>query len=106
MSANEIHKGDVGTIIRITLKDGSTVVDISATTTKQLIFGKPCGAASVTKTASFYTDGTDGILQYTTESGFLDTIGIWTVEAYIEFGGGTQKWHSDISEFNVYKITT
>jgi len=100
MSANEIHEGDIGTLFKATFKDGTTVVDISTATTKQLIFKKPSGS-ELEKDASFYTDGTDGILTYTTVSGDLDEIGTWKVQGYVVLVSGS--WKSDIHTFKVYR---
>ena len=99
MSANEIHVGDVGTIFRVTIKDDATVVNVSSATTKQLIFSKPDGT-NLVKTAEFYTTGVDGIIQYTTVSGDLDTEGQWRIQAYVIMPAGS--WKSDVAKFVVY----
>jgi len=80
--AAEVHQNDFGTIFRITISDGDDSVDISSATTKQITFRKPDGTV-VTQTAAWYTDGTDGILQYTTVDGDLDTVGFWKIQARI-----------------------
>lgn len=96
-----IQKNDVGLAIRVTIKDqDDIVVDVSGATTKELIFKKPDDSI-VTKTASFYTDGTDGVIQYVTESNFLDTAGIWSVQGHIVLAGG--EWKTTIDEFSVNK---
>ncbi len=100
---NELHTGDEGTIIRLKLYDGDDIIDISPASgqVKQLKFRKPSGAV-VEKDAVFTTDGTDGQLQYTTESGIdniLDEAGKWFVQAYLEFVTG--KWHSEKLSFLV-----
>ena len=59
MPANEIHLDDVGTKFLVTVKDGSSVVDISSAGTKQILIKKPSGT-KLTKTATFNSDGTDG----------------------------------------------
>lgn len=101
MAAEEIHVGDIGTKFLITLKDGSDIVDISATSTLQIIFHKPDSTLS-TKSATLETDGTDGELYYTTSSSDdLDQEGYWKLQAYVEFNSGS-KFHSDISGFRVY----
>ena len=100
MAAEEIHKGDVGTIIEITVKDDSVAIDVSGVSLKQFKFQKPDGSVT-TKTAAFKTDGTDGILTYTTIVDDLDIPGAWDVQAYIEWSAGW-KGHSDISTFTVY----
>lgn len=99
MAQNEIHVNDIGTIFRGTIKDASTTMDVSGATTKQIIFRKP-NATTVTQTAAFYTDGSDGIIQYTTVSGDLDTAGIWRIQAYIVTPSGN--WKTDVQQFEVY----
>lgn len=95
----EVHLDDIGTVFRALIVDGSTAKDISTATTKQLIFKKPSGS-KLTKDGSFYTDGTDGILQYTTVSGDLDEVGLWKVQGYVIIG--TNEHKSDIYSFRVY----
>jgi type IV secretory pathway VirB6-like protein len=100
MSANEIHQNDIGTIFKATIKDDTTVVDISSATTKQLIFTKPDGT-KLEKDASFFTDGTDGILTYTTVSGDLSVVGTWKVQGYVILTSGT--WKTDIKKMKVHR---
>ncbi len=99
MAADEIHVNDIGTVLIFTIKDGSSVVDVSTATTKQIIFSNP-SCSTVTKSGSFTTDGTDGKIQYTTVSGDLDVGGTWRAQAYIVIGGN--EWHSDITSFEVH----
>ena len=100
MAANEIHVGDIGTVFEVTLMDGSSVVDLSSATTKELVFRKPDGV-KLTKTAAFKTDGTDGIITYTSVTDDLDTAGTWRLQAHVVIGGGT--WRSDIGDFKVHE---
>lgn len=100
MPADEIRMEDIGTKFKITVKDGSSVVDISGATTKQLIFKKP-GGTKLTKTAVFFTDGTDGIITYDTLSGDLDEDGMWKVQGYVVLSSGT--YHTDIHRFKVHR---
>jgi len=99
MAANEIHKDDYGTVFTITIKDGDSAVDISAATIKKLIFQDPDGRATE-KDAEFSTDGSDGIITYTTKVGDLYKAGLWKLQARIT--GNTGTWSSDIDEFTVY----
>jgi hypothetical protein len=99
MAANEIHYNDIGTVLTITLKDGTSVVDISAATTYNIIFGKPDGT-SVEQSGTFTTDGTDGKMYYTTVDGDLDQVGWWDIQAKIVDSSGT--WRSDIGNFEVH----
>jgi hypothetical protein len=95
----EIHKNDVGTVFNVTIKDQSNaIVDISAATTKQIIFTDPEGT-DVAKTATFNTDGTDGKINYVILVDDLDLVGLWKMQAKVITPAGT--WHSNITEFNV-----
>jgi hypothetical protein len=101
MSAiDDIHVADEGTIIRVELKDGGEVLDVSTASIKKIKFKKPNGTV-VSKNAAFTTDGSDGKIQYTTEASpnnILDEPGKWEYQAYIEMSG---KWHSEKLTFIV-----
>jgi len=99
MAANEIHVGDIGTVLRVTVKDGDDAVDVSTATTKTIILEDPSGNNS-DKAATFTTDGTDGKIQYTTVSGDLDERGNWSIQAKVVMPSGT--WYSDIYTFEVH----
>jgi len=99
MSVEEIHVGDIGTVLTTTIYDGSTIVNISAATLTWM-FKKPSGVV-VTKAGVLVTDGTDGQVKYTVESGFLDTAGTWNYQ--VKVVDGSNLWYSDINEFKVYK---
>lgn len=101
----EAHVGDVGTIFRVTVYDttssGETsIADISGATTKQFTFKRPDGS-TFTKTAVFTTDGTDGNIQYITESGVLDGPGRWCLQAYVKTSTGT--WNTSVGNFKVFE---
>lgn len=96
-----IHLGDIGTSFRISILDcNSNAIDISNASTKQIIFKKP-GGGSLTKTASFVTDGTDGLLEYNTISGDLDEVGTWKIQAYVVAPNGS--WRTNFSSFKVHR---
>lgn len=98
MAAN-IHIGDVGTLMRVTIYDqDNAAIDLSGVIVKKILLRKPNGQV-VEKTALFNTNGTDGKLKYTTLTGDIDVAGAWKLQGYIE--GTTTKWHSDIVEFTV-----
>ncbi len=100
MAQDEIHKDDVGTTLKTILKNGSSIVDISSATTKNIILGKPDGT-SETKSGSFTTNGTDGQLEYITIATDLDQCGWWKIQSYIVMASG--EWKSDIGNFEVHK---
>ena len=97
----EIHVGDIGTIFEITVKDGAAIVNVSSATTKELFFLKPDGT-KVTKPLVFKTDGTDGILRYTTTVATdLDKDGTWTLQVHVVISTG--EWRSSTPAFTVHK---
>lgn len=84
MSLKILIAGDHGQPLELTFLDVDTeqAADLSAYTASQkMIFTKPDGT-EVEKTASFKTDGSDGILTYTVEAGFL-TAGTWLVKGRV-----------------------
>jgi hypothetical protein len=99
MAANEIHVGDIGTVLRCTIKDGSDAVNISTATSKIIILEDPSGNNS-DKIATFTTNGIDGKIQYTTISGDFDERGNWSIQAKVVLPSGT--WYSDIYTFEVH----
>lgn len=103
MAANEIHVDDVGTEFRVLVKDGSTTLDLSTSSTLDYKFLKPSGT-QITRTGSFLNDGTDGYIKYITVSGDIDEIGTWKFQVFIEIDGGS--WHSDMHSFKVHRNIT
>jgi len=97
-----IYTGDVGIDIILTVTSPSgEAMDLSSATKKILHMNRPGVNGHFDKTLSFVTDGTDGKVKYTTESGILNLPGSWHVQAYFEFPGG-QKWHTGMAHFHVY----
>jgi hypothetical protein len=97
----EVHVGDVGCTIQLTLMDGTSVVDVSsANVTKDIKLTDP-GGNTATKAASFVTDGTDGAIDWTTTVvGDLDEAGTWKAQAYLSLT--TWTGHSAVATFRVY----
>lgn len=100
---DKVFVGDIGTSFRGTFKEDGTAVDVSSATSKTIIFEKPDGT-KVTQTATFFTDGTDGIIQYSSVSGDLDIGGDWRLQGFIAMPSWTG--HSDIVNFKVYDNLT
>lgn len=99
--ANEIHLNDIGTIFEITLYDCEIILpDLPDATSLIIKFQKPDKKTTVDQPAEFKTDGTDGIVQYTTLNGDLDKTGNWKIQAFVITPSGS--WHSDIGKFKVY----
>ena len=96
---NEIHLYDIGTVFEVTLYECENTIDISVASTKKILFRLPDGSV-LEKDGVFKTDGTDGILQYTTIEGDLIQKGTWKIQARITLPTGT--WSSDTEKFKVY----
>ena len=100
MAANEIHMNDVGTKFLVTVTDGTTAVDISSATTKQLIFQKPSGT-KLTKATAFTSDGTDGKMQYSVVTDDFDEAGSYKLQGKVVISDGT--FYTDIHTFKVHR---
>lgn len=99
MATEILHVGDEGFVFRLTLTNSDgTVVDISAFTTLNVLFGKPDGSA-LTVNGTLVTDGTDGKLFYATVAGDIDQPGTWRIQVHVI----TPTWneHSAIAKFKV-----
>lgn len=98
---SDIHLSDIGTLFQLTLLNNGAALDVSTASKKQIWFQKPNGVV-LTKSATFATDGTNGVLQYTAVADDLDVAGDWQMQAYVEFGTpATSGWHSEIVRFTV-----
>jgi hypothetical protein len=84
----KIRLGAVNVQIIGTVKQAGTAVNISSATTHNLILTKPDGT-EVTKTGTFYTDGSDGKLYCYSLASDVDQAGIYEVRADLVFPGGT-----------------
>ena len=82
-----VQEDQQGLIVRMTIQQGGTAVDVSDATTKQLIFRGPNETAT-TVTAAFSSDGSDGKIQYatTTSDSVLDNAGRWEVQGKVADG--------------------
>jgi hypothetical protein len=101
MSFSDIVNGDYGQTAQLTFVDTDTdaAADISAySTTIQMIFVDPDGNETA-KTATFATDGSDGVIQYTVESDLFDAAGTWQV--YGRVASGTARLTTEKHRFEV-----
>jgi hypothetical protein len=97
--SEEIHALDIGTELRITITDDGVAVDLSTATTLEYLIRKPDGSL-LTVNADLYTDGTDGILTYTTVDGDTDIAGLYKIQAKVTIGSGT--FYSSSAAFKVH----
>lgn len=99
--AGEIHTNDIGTVFTLTIVDQDGVaVDLSSDPSPEIKFKH--GSQVLTKVATFTTDGTDGIIQYTTVSGDLNQSGNWTMQGHVILLSG--EWHTTKVGFKVLEI--
>ena len=82
-----LRKDAIGVQITVTLKEDGVVINSTSLTTKEFIIVKPSGT-SVTKAASFVTDGSDGKIRYTTLSGDLNEAGQYRLQANLVYAAG------------------
>lgn len=97
--ASKMHVNDVGNTLVGTVLDNGTVVDISTASNVYMIMKKP-DQTTETKTAGFYSDGTDGKMSYVIASGDLDQAGNYKIQGKVELSSST--FYSNISTFKVY----
>lgn len=83
---NHIQTGGTGLAIRLQIKEGNSIVDLSTATVKNIIIEKP-DATLVSGSATFVTDGTDGLIYYTSGSADFTQAGEYHAQAYIEMAG-------------------
>jgi len=92
--------GNVGTVFRATIKDqDNEIVDVTLSTTKEIIFRKPDGSL-ISRAATFTNSGSDGKIEYKTQSADIDQVGTWEWQPHVILGAGNE-WYSDPIEFVV-----
>ncbi len=89
MSFSNIVAGDFGQVAQVTFIDTDTgqPADISSyNASVQMVFVDPAGVETV-KLATFATDGTDGVIEYTVEEGLIAQAGNWRVYGRVAGAG-------------------
>jgi hypothetical protein len=97
--ASEIHEGDIGTKLLVTVTDDGVVVDISVATTLQIFIKKPDGTL-LSRTGVLETDGTDGQMYYITVSGDTDVAGSYKIQGRVVLPGGS--YYTSTGTFKVH----
>ena len=98
MASDEIREGDVGTVLEVEIREDDVALDVSDATTKQILLRQPDGT-TLTKTATFSSDGTDGRIRYVVVDGDL-TAGRWAIQGRVVTGSG--EWSTEIEAFKVH----
>jgi len=102
MSKPQIHQYDVGIQFKVSLVDSTTGLarDASGAQSIQIVFQKP-SRSYMTKTGHFLTDGSDGIVFYTSTSNDLDEIGFYRIQVFLFYNDGAIR--SEIGSFRVLR---
>jgi len=92
-----MHVGEEGTVFKVHVQerddnDVLQTVDISSLVSAKVYFEKGEDGTVIERDLSLLTDGTDGMLAYTFQSGDLDTEGRWNWQVYLVLSSG--KWYS------------
>ena len=96
-----LKKGDIGSVITITITEDGVALDISDAITKTIKIRRADDEV-VEWDGEFATDGEDGVLEYTTAEGDLDYPGTWMGQVFLVTPTG--QWHTDLFTFNVEHI--
>lgn len=104
MATQQFPLGSYGQSIRATITENGSAVNISSATSLKIRFRTPDGQ-TIEKTATFVTDGSDGVMGYTVESGLFDIgnrklIGVWEYQPSLVLGTFTGP-SCDVGQFQV-----
>lgn len=97
--ASQIHEGDIGTKLLITVTDDGQIVDISSATSLSIFIKKPDGTI-LTRVGVLETDGTDGKMYYITVSGDLDKAGSYKIQGQVVLLSGS--YYTSTATFKVH----
>jgi len=98
-NVQQIRVNDPGAQFRLTIRNSQGPMDVSTVTAKQMTFHRPDNSV-IQREATFSTDGSDGMICYTTVDGDLNTAGDWQVQAHVDFGH--MEFQSEIHRFTVH----
>lgn len=100
----DIHVGDIGTMFKLTIVDQDGIpVPMDNSFVVTMTFLLP-DKSTIDRTASFLTDGSDGIVKYITVAGDLTQAGRWQLQAVVKKMSGPtilQEYHSDSVKIKV-----
>jgi hypothetical protein len=95
-----VHTNEEGIIFHLIVTDEDGVdLDVSAVDSKLIHFVKPDGT-TLSKTAAYTSDGTDGEIQYTSVAADIDQVGRWSYQGYVEITDGAHL-HTEVATFDV-----
>lgn len=96
---SHVHTGEIGIIFKSQVVDqDNNVVNIGSGYTLSMVFRKP-DTTYLTVTPILTTDGSDGLMSYTTKGGDINLPGAWQRQGVAS--GSTAYWTTDITQFQV-----
>ena len=97
--ASQIHEGDIGTKLLVTVTDDGSIVDISSASTLDIFIKKPDGTI-LSRSGTLETDGTDGKMYYITVLGDLDVAGKYKLQGRVVIASGS--FYTSTATFTVH----
>lgn len=97
--ASEIHEGDIGTKLLVTITDDGNIVDISSASSLSIFIKKPNGTI-LSRAGTLETDGTDGKMYYITVVGDLDKAGVYKIQGHVTLLNGS--YFTSTANFKVH----
>ena len=86
----------IALVVTVTAQDGVTPINLSAAINPTIYILRP-DQKLIVGGATFFTDGTDGKIQYITQSTDLTVQGVYKIQATYQFGGNIK--HTEKSVF-------
>jgi hypothetical protein len=96
-----LHLGDDGVVLVITVKEDGSAVNLSAATSLQIRLRKPDGT-TVAEAATLTTDGSNGQLQCSIDGDEVDVLGVWEARPHFTLGAWTG--HGSAVKFTVLRV--
>ena len=96
--SGNIQLSTSGLVIELIVHESGIPLDISSATAKKMYLKPPTGA-TLEKTATFTTDGTDGKIRYSTDSSDLSLAGAWQAQGYVAMPSFTGR--TTVTDFTV-----
>jgi len=94
-----IHLYDIGVVFKAKVVDeDNNTLNISTLQSGSLTFKRP-DDTKFNVSGHLYTDGSDGIIAYTSASNDINMAGLWSLQGQVLFSG--QMYYTDISDFRV-----
>lgn len=98
--SDEVHIGDVGTIVRISITENGSPLDLTDATVIKIKFERK-DRTSFQVEGSVYGPAIDGVVQCVSDATYFTGKGKMTVQVYVEYPSG--KWHTSEAEFEVFE---